>query len=1232
MAALLLPACFASGLYAAELGRFAIVRTPPADCASSIQNPPAHVTSLSTTDSQVYLWFYVTNARRGEVAASQYITPAGQTYAENSGAWPANDGDGTYCFLDSPLRIAGAPPAQMTGTWTVRVTYQGVLLFSTTFTITAPGGSGGGSTPAGANLIRNPGAEENTVTGCANAAITGWTKSGNLSVCTYGGDVAVSDPGPPDRGKNHFSGGPDNASSSITQTIDISGQAAAIDAGTLPYTLSGYVGGWDGQDDNAVLKANFKSAAGATLASAQVGPVLSAERKGATGMWLRSASGRVPAGARSVEVVLLMTRTSGAWNDGIADNLSLVLGGSGGGASACTYALESASASMPASGGNGTVRITAGTGCSWTATSNASWITLTGSASGAGSGSVSFTVAANTGAARTGTITAAGQTYTVTQAAGVVVCSYSISPSVLQAPAGGTSGTVRVSAAGGCSWTASSNASWISVTAGSSGSGEGTVSYTVAANTSTSSRTGTVTIAGQTFTVAQAGAPACSFSISPSSAQAPAGGNTGSVQVATASGCSWTASSNVSWITISSGRSGTGNGTVQYTVAANTSTSSRSGTLTVAGLTFTLTQAGAPACNYTISPTRASFTGAGGAGGVVVTTTSACSWTATSGFAWIAVTSGGSGTGNGTVNYKVEANPSETAREGMLSIAGQAFVINQAGTVKDLPTVARVVNAASYLPADLQGGGVAQGALFTLLGKNLGPDPAVSASAWPIEVKLADVSVRVVKGSTQVDAFPVLVSATRIDAVLPSGVPLGEAQVTVTVAGKTSAPARMLVVANGFGIFGANNGRGPGRLFHVSDAGQTPVTSASPARPGEKIALHGTGLGAIGYADNQAPPAGELGAPVEVLVSHRQARKLSSGRATNVAPGTAGVDEIVFEVPGETPAGCFVPVQVRTGDTVYSNVVTMAVEPEGKPCSDPLNPFAEINTKGRKGGSVFLVRAPVAAVLEPDKPATEMMLDLAIGVFQESAPGGEQGFNPLFALPPVGACTNYTGEVDAGSLLGDPAGATSGGGEVLGRELDAGAVLTLKGPKGERQLVHSDAEKGTGPYMGLLGGVVPLEPDDEPPPPPFLDGGSYTLSGPGGKDVGAFNATLDVPPPLDWTNRGKLTQVDRAAGLEFTWTGGSPNTLVLLGGVSTDQKSKSSGGFFCFVPSEPGAFTVPAPVLSNMPATSTLSLEDSMGAVIFGSVPLNFARFSAPGLDSGLLFSGVLNVVTVPVK
>jgi hypothetical protein len=88
--------------------------------------------------------------------------------------------------------------------------------------------------------------------------------------------------------------------------------------------------------------------------------------------------------------------------------------------SVCSYALNPTSQNFAAAGGNGSTSMTAGTGCAWTAVSNANWITTT--SSGSGNGTINFTVAANTGAARTGTITAQGQTFTVTQDAAAATC------------------------------------------------------------------------------------------------------------------------------------------------------------------------------------------------------------------------------------------------------------------------------------------------------------------------------------------------------------------------------------------------------------------------------------------------------------------------------------------------------------------------------------------------------------------------------------------------------------------------------------------------------------------------------------------------------------------------------------------------------------------------------------------------------------------------------------------
>jgi hypothetical protein len=178
-------------------------------------------------------------------------------------------------------------------------------------------------------------------------------------------------------------------------------------------------------------------------------------------------------------------------------------------------------------------------------------------------------------------------------AGGVSSCSYAITPTERSFTAGSGKSSVTVTTEAGCSWTATDNASWISITSGAAGTGNGTVTYTVTTNTSTTTRTGAVTVAGQTHTVTQAGAtPTCRYSLSVSPRRFGAEGGPGTVSVSVGAGCAWTATSTVPWITITAGASGTGTGAVQFVVAAN-SGGSRSGQITIGGRSVDVKQRGA---------------------------------------------------------------------------------------------------------------------------------------------------------------------------------------------------------------------------------------------------------------------------------------------------------------------------------------------------------------------------------------------------------------------------------------------------------------------------------------------------------------------------------------------------------------------------------------------------------------------------------------------------------------
>jgi hypothetical protein len=193
-------------------------------------------------------------------------------------------------------------------------------------------GSSPASTSLGTNLIANPGAETGTAGSGSGNPPPDWTVTGDFTQILYSagnGYPTQSTPGPPSRG-NAFFGGGNTKSSTATQTIGIADLASQVDVSSVTYNLSGWLGGYANQDDNMKLVATFENASGRSLATAQIGPVLAADRANTTEFLQRSAAGTLPVGTRSIKIVVTATRSSGNSDDGYADNLSLVLQAVGG--------------------------------------------------------------------------------------------------------------------------------------------------------------------------------------------------------------------------------------------------------------------------------------------------------------------------------------------------------------------------------------------------------------------------------------------------------------------------------------------------------------------------------------------------------------------------------------------------------------------------------------------------------------------------------------------------------------------------------------------------------------------------------------------------------------------------------------------------------------------------------------------------------------------------------------
>ncbi len=204
-----------------------------------------------------------------------------------------------------------------------------------------------------------------------------------------------------------------------------------------------------------------------------------------------------------------------------------------------------------------------------------------------------------------------------------------------------------------------------------------TGTYTILANAAAPNLTGSYTLA-----LNGAGA-ACTYALTAASRDnvSPAGGTFDNT-FTTQAGCAVAVTSNVAWLTVnSSSVSATGAGTFNYTVAANATTQSRTGTLSVSGQTFTVTQVGA--CQVSIFPTVRAFTQAAGAGRfTVIPATNTCAWTASTATPWITLTAPVTGTGTGRVNYTVAANTTAATRTGTIIVGDKTHTVTQtsAGT------------------------------------------------------------------------------------------------------------------------------------------------------------------------------------------------------------------------------------------------------------------------------------------------------------------------------------------------------------------------------------------------------------------------------------------------------------------------------------------------------------------------------------------------------------------------
>jgi hypothetical protein len=178
------------------------------------------------------------------------------------------------------------------------------------------------------NLIVNGDAE-------ASSSAQSWSaylRTPLMAVASYGAPGGFPDknsPGPSNRGKNFFAGGPGAVDAAGGQLIDLTSWGAdafaLIDASKVSYQFGAWLGGYADQDDSAKATVSFLPVNGPLLGQAILTGPNAAARNNKTSLVSKNASGKVPPGTRKIEVLIQFARASGDFNDGSADDLSLTL-------------------------------------------------------------------------------------------------------------------------------------------------------------------------------------------------------------------------------------------------------------------------------------------------------------------------------------------------------------------------------------------------------------------------------------------------------------------------------------------------------------------------------------------------------------------------------------------------------------------------------------------------------------------------------------------------------------------------------------------------------------------------------------------------------------------------------------------------------------------------------------------------------------------------------------------
>ena len=384
-----------------------------------------------------------------------------------------------------------------------------------------------------------------------------------------------------------------------------------------------------------------------------------------------------------------------------------------------------------------------------------------------------------------------------------------------------------------------------------------------------------------------------------------------------------------------------------------------------------------------------------------------------------------------------------------------------------------LVNAASFLRADISSGAIAQGSIFSLFGSDLSAT-TFDAVSFPLPRAVNSVRVEVVAAGVVYEAPLLHVDPLQINGVFPSDVPIGPASVRVVRDGQTSNAEPVKVVRTFPGVFLTgpfqheqgtySNHRQEAAAQGYASGDAQQLTQARPSEPGGIITLWATGLFSTpGIDDAPVAFAARPFSPVRVIVGGQEAEILYQGPSFCCV----GVDQLNIRLPLNVALGCFVPVQL-VGGGLPSNMATIPIAQAGQSCS---------------GRESYPFRVSLTRLWRDGVPA------------DSASVGAGRSFRDPNELPPVGSCQAYSEQQNWVSAWG-----------IVEFE-----KIEVQGPNSTFTLSQTAAAGELGP-------------------------GLYTVVSEG-SGLPDFEGTIEVQSSTTWTNREALDAYPRQNGLRFEWEG-----------------------------------------------------------------------------------------------